>query len=60
VSAPCGLILEIWNLEQMQHVMQKNDFKNANKKQLQKKNAQKKRTSEMHKKCKCKNAMQNK
>jgi len=59
VSAPCGLILENWNLQKMQHVSKKTDLKNANNKQLQKEHA-KKRKSQMHKKCKCKNAMQNK
>jgi len=41
VSAPCGLILEILNLEKMQHVKQKMHPKNANKKQLQKEIAKK-------------------
>jgi hypothetical protein len=42
VSAPCGFVLKIWNIEKTQHVMQKNDLENANKKQLQKENAKKK------------------
>ena len=37
VSAPCGFILENWNLEKMQHVMQKKDLKNANKNNCRKK-----------------------
>jgi len=42
VLAPCGLILENWNFEKMQHVMQKKmDLKNVNKKQLQKEHARK-------------------
>ena len=47
VSAPCGPILEILNLEKMQHAMQKiskMDPKNANKKQLQKENAKKRKS----------------
>jgi hypothetical protein len=43
VSAPCGFVLKIWNIEKTQHVMQKNDLENANKKQLQKENAKKKK-----------------
>jgi hypothetical protein len=42
VSAPCGFVLKIWNIEKTQHVMQKKDLENANKKQLQKENAKKK------------------
>jgi hypothetical protein len=37
VSAPCGLILENWNLEKMQHVMLK---KNGSKKCKQKATAE--------------------
>ena len=37
VSAPCGFILENWNLEKMQHVMQKKGLKKANKNNCRKK-----------------------
>jgi hypothetical protein len=59
VSAPCRLILENWNIEKMQHVMQTNGSKKCKQKATAERKC-KKKESQMHKKCKCKNAMQNK
>ena len=50
VSAPCGFILEILNLEKMQHVMQKNGSEKCKQKKIAERKCKKKRKSKMHKK----------